>query len=182
MRVVTGLGIAVAVLSVAACHDAKQPPVAAGPSVADSADQILFGMQYLLSTKGIQRGDLRADTAFVLADQSRFDLRRAHVTFTMETGAPQGSMEADKGTYNSQTQVLEGFGHVVVHLVDGRRLESPHVTFNQITHQISSDTTYSIYRGNDSQSGIGFTSNQTFTNFSCLRACKGQTSILFPER
>ena len=57
----------------------KQPPVVGGPSVADSADQVLFGVQYLLTTRGIQRGELTADTAYVLDDQNRFDLRKAHV-------------------------------------------------------------------------------------------------------
>jgi LPS export ABC transporter protein LptC len=182
MRTIALLASAISLVAVAACHDSKAPPVAAGPSVADSADQILFGMQYLLSTKGIQRGDLRADTAFVMADQSHFDLRRAHVTFTTETGAPQGTMEGNRGVYNTQTQVLEGWGNVIVKLVDGRTLESPHVVFNQLTHQLSSDTNYTIHRGPDTQSGIGFTSNQTFTNFSCLKSCTGQMSILFPEK
>ena len=49
----------------AACHDSKQPPVAAGP---DRGRQRRPGpvsaRGTLLSTNGIQRGDLRADTAY----------------------------------------------------------------------------------------------------------------------
>jgi hypothetical protein len=78
----------------AACNGTKQPPVTGGASVADSADQVLFDANFLLTTNGVQRGDLTADTAFVLEETTRFDLRHAHVKFTSETGAPEGTMEA----------------------------------------------------------------------------------------
>ena len=37
-------------------------------------------------------------------------------------------------------------------------------------------------RRGDSQSGIGFTANEAFTRFSCLRQCSGNGSVLLPER
>ncbi|MDB4874100.1 MAG: hypothetical protein JWM41_546 [Gemmatimonadetes bacterium] len=182
MRHVLFVLAACAGITAAACRETKAPPVAANPGVADSADQILFKTRYLLSTHGIQRGDLLADTAYLLNDATKLDLRKAHVTFTSETGAPEGTMEANRGVYNTQSQVLEGWGNVIVRLVDGRTLKSPHVTFNQMTHMIVSDTTYSITRTNDTQTGVGFTSNQTFTKFTCLRSCAGNGSVLLPEK
>ena len=165
-----------------ACSDTKTPPVSAGPSVADSADQVLFTVRYILTTKGVQRGLMTADTAYVLDEATRLDLRRAHVNFTSELGAPQGSMEADRGVLNQRTQILEGWGNVVVKLVDGRTLRSPHVIYNQVTHEISSDTTYTATRGNDEQHGIGFVTDQSFQRPKCLRACGGNFSVLIPER
>jgi LPS export ABC transporter protein LptC len=170
------------VVGIAACKESKQITVTAGPSVADSAEQVLFVAHYFLTTRGIQRGDLTADTAYVLDDQTRFDLRKAHVVFTSETGAPQGTMDANRGVYNTRTQMLEGWGDVFVKLVDGRTLKSPHATYNQVTHQISSDTTYTLMRGTDTQTGIGFTSNETFTKFKCLRNCGGNFALLLPEK
>jgi LPS export ABC transporter protein LptC len=171
-----------AVTTAAACRDSKQPPVMSGPSIADSADQVLMVVQYVLTTKGVQRGELNADTAYVLDDQNRFDFRHAHVNFKTELGAPQGTMEANRGVYNVRTQVLEGWGNVVVKLIDGRTLKSPHLTFNQVTHQISSDTTYTLSKANDTQSGVGFISDQAFVKFTCKAACKGSTSLLIPAR
>ena len=85
----TVIAFAMATIAIAvACSNTKQPPVAAAVGVADSADQTFYGMHFLLTTKGIQRGDLTADTAYVLDETSRFDLRHAHVNFTSETGAP----------------------------------------------------------------------------------------------
>ncbi len=182
MRRLSFMSAAVLVAGVLACKDSQQLAVTSGPTIADSADQVLIGAQYKLSTAGIQRGDLTADTAYVLDDQTRFDLRKAHTNFTTETGAPEGTMDANRAMYSTRTQILEGWGNVLVKLVDGRTLNSPHVTFNQITHQITSDTSYTITRGADTQTGIGFTSNQTFTTFKCLRNCGGNFSVLLPEK
>ena len=182
MRAVSRLLVAILVVAVSACRDAQQPPVAATASIADSADQVLFGMQFLTSTQGIKRGDVKADTAYILEDGTRFDLRKAHVVFTTETGAPQGTMDADKGMFSTRSQILEGWGNVVLKLVDGRTLTSPHVIYNQVTHVISSDTTYTITGPQGTQTGIGFQSNQSFSSFKCLRNCGGNFSVVIPER
>jgi LPS export ABC transporter protein LptC len=167
----------------AACKDTNQPPVVSGATAADSADQMFLGMKTLLTTKGVQRADLTADTAFVLEDQTKFDLRKPHVIFTTETGAPQGTMEANRGVYSTRTQTLEGWGDVVVKMVDGRTLKTPHVIYNQQTHMVTSDTTYTITRGTDTQSGIGFTADQSFFPFTCLKSCKGSTMVKsIPEK
>ena len=182
MRTLASLLVVISIVSAGACRDTAQTPVGAAPGVADSADQVFFTARFLLTTRGIQRGDLTADTAYVLQDQTRFDLRKPHVVFTTETGAPQGTMVGDRGLYSTQTQVLEGRGNVVVTLVDGRTLKSPHVTYNQATHLISSDTSYTISDTRGTQTGIGFTSDQTFKKFTCLRFCGGNFSVLIPER
>jgi LPS export ABC transporter protein LptC len=177
-----GLLLTFGAVTLVGCREMKQPPVVAGATAADSADQVFIGMRTVLTTKGVNRADLTADTAYVLEDQTRFDLRITHVVFTTETGAPQGTMDAKRGMYSTRTQILEGWGDVVVRLVDGKMLRSPHVIYNQMAHTITSDTSYTIARGADTQSGIGFTSNETFTQFNCLRACTGKTSLLLPER
>lgn len=182
MRALAGVLASIAILTAAACHDAPQTPVSAKAGIADTADQVFFSAQFLLTTRGIQRGDLTADTAYILEDQTRFDLRHTNVVFTTETGAPQGTMTGDRGIYSTRTQVLDGRGNVIVKLVDGRTLKSPHVMYNQMTHLISSDTTYTISDSRGSQTGIGFTSDQTFKKFTCLKNCGGNLLVLIPER
>ncbi len=192
MRIVAFLAVATGVLAAAACTDTKQPPVTSGPSAADSADQVLYQAEIFMTTNGIQRGDLTADTAYVLEEQTRFDLRHPFVKFTTETGLPEGTMEAKHGVYSTRTQVLEGWGDVVVKLVNGRTLHSPHVVYNSISHVMTSDTTYTMTKGTDTQSGLGFTSSQApgakvttqsgFTSFKCLSKCTGELSLLLPDR
>lgn len=182
MRRASLLVIIASVAGILACQDTQPPPVAATHSIADSADQVMFSAKFVLTTKGIQRGELLADTMYALEEGTKFDARTAHVIFTTETGAPQGTMDAKKGVYSTRTQILEGWGDVVVKLVDGRMLKSPHVIYNQATHQISGDTTYTLYRGSDTQYGIGFTANEAFTRFQCLKNCGGNFSVLVPEK
>lgn len=181
-RRIASLIVAAAVASVAACKSSKPTAVAAAPTVADSADQVLFKASFFMSTGGIQRGRLDADTAYVLDDESRFDLRRTHVTFTTETGAPQGTMDANRGMYSLRTHILDGRGDVVVKLVDGKMLKSPHVVYNEISHQISSDTTFTVVGPQGTQYGTGFTSNETFSKFNCLRNCGANFSVQLPAK
>jgi len=182
MRRVACVIVGLIALASAACQESQQAPIKEGATAADSADQVLYHAHYVLTTHGIKRGDLTADTAYILDDQTRFDLRKAHVTLTTETGAPQGTMEADKGMYSTRSQILEGWGNVVVKMVDGRTLLTPHVVFNQVLHTITSDTTFTMTRGSDSAHGIGFSSTPSGHPFNCLRNCGGATSLLLPEK
>lgn len=182
MKVVAFAVTAALALASAACRDARQPPVIAAPSAADSADQVLFGVHFLLTSKGIQRGELFADTGYVMRDQTRFDFRHVRVEFATETGAKQGTMSADKAIYDMPTQVLEGWGNVVIKMVDGRALKSPHVKYNQAANDISSDTTYEISSARGVATGIGFSADPGFTRFTCRSNCGGSSEVALPQR
>ena len=172
MRLVVALA-AVLALAGAGCRKATQPPVTGDAALADSADQVLFDVRYMLTQSGIKRGQMFADTMFVFGDQSRFLLRRVRANFSTETGTPNGTLRGDRGTYDLRTQILEGFGNVVVTSTDGRRLSSHHLKYSQSANRISSDSAYTLIRGSDTQTGIGFISDPNLSEFRCLRACGG---------
>ena len=174
------LTLGAAVIAMMACQDSKQPPVAAGPTVVDSAEQVLLGVRYLLTSKGIKRGEVFADTIFVYDEQTRFDLRRARVEFSQDNGAPFGTMRADRGMHNLRTQELEGWGNVTVTLVDGRTLKSPHLIYRQLANEISSDTTFEISKGEKEHHGVGFKTDPNFSTFTCLRKCGGAADVALP--
>ena len=138
----------------------------------------LFGAHYLLTTNGVQRGELTADTAYVLDEQTRFDLRQRarqlHDGNRRAAGHDGGGSRRDDST---RTQILEGWGNVVVKLVDGRTLKSPHVIYNQITHQISSDTNYTVdARQRHASTGIGFTAERRRSRVQLPAQCSGNGS------
>ena len=168
-----------AVWAAGACKDVKQPPVGVQSPV-DTAEQVGFGVRTLLTGNGVQKGELQADTMFVFNDQTKFDFRNARVKFNTETGAPNGTMRADRGIYDTRTQILEGFGNVVVTTLDGKKLTSPHLKFNQLANEIASDTTFQLKAGDREQRGIGFTADPNLTHFRCLRACGGSAPITLP--
>jgi LPS export ABC transporter protein LptC len=177
MRSLLLLLAAVSALSATACGKGAQPPVAGGAGLADSAEQVMFDVRSNLTESGVKRGQMFADTAYVFDDQSRFVMRRLRANFNTETGAPNGTLKGDRGTYDRRAQVLEGFGNVVVTSTDGRRLLSNHLKYAQGTNTISSDSAFTFYRGKDVQKGIGFTTDPNITVFRCLRACRSEGDV-----
>lgn len=181
MRIVW-LGIAY-LGALTACTDTRGAAVRTGAvTFADSADQVFFGVQAPFETGGVKRGTLFADTLYVLNEQTRFDFKVGHVDFNTETGTPNGSMKADHGRYDQRTQMLEGWGHVVVKTVDGRSLKSPHVVFNQTKNEISSDTTFEIVLpGGRVNTGKGFTSDPSFAHYRCFGQCVVTGAVKVPK-
>src|SRR4051812_24311298 len=96
------------------------PPVQGRATLADSAEQVMFNVRALLTDKGVQRGEMFADTAYIFDDNTRFELRKVRTTFNTVTGTKDGVMSADRGRYNIRQQVLEGFGNVVIVTNDGK--------------------------------------------------------------
>jgi LPS export ABC transporter protein LptC len=178
-RLVLVTSVVCTAAGVGACNKSKQFAVSP-QSAADSAEQIGFGVRTLLTANGVQKGELTADTMYVYNDQTKFDFRNARVKFNTETGAPNGTMRADRGIYDTRTQILEGFGNVVVTTLDGKRLTSPHLKFNQLANEVSSDTTFELKAGDREQRGIGFTADPNLTRFRCLKACGGSAPITLP--
>ena len=167
--------------ALAACKETNQPPVTTEVQ-GDSAEQIGYGVRTLLTSKGVQRGELLADTMYIYNDQTKFDFRNAKLNFNKETGAPNGTMRADRGIYDLRSQVLEGFGNVVITTTDGRTLKSPQLKFNQYANEVSSDTTFEMVAADRTQSGIGFRADPNLTRFSCLRRCVTTGSVNIPSQ
>ena len=170
-----------AIGAVGACNEPQAPPVGK-PQLVDTAEQVGFGVRTLLTANGVQKGELQADTMFVYNDQTKFDFRNARVKFNTETGAPNGTMRADKGIYDTRTQILEGFGNVVVTTIDGKRLTSPHLKFNQLVNEVSSDTSFQMFAGHRTQSGIGFKTDPNLSRFTCQRACRTTGTVTLPSQ
>lgn len=168
--------------AMSACTDTRGAPVRTGAvTFADSADQVFYGVQAPFETNGVKRGTLFADTLYVLNESTRFDFKVGHVDFNTETGLPNGSMKADRGRFDQRTQILEGWGNVVVKTVDGRSLKSPHVIYNQRTNLISTDSTYEIVEKGNVNRGLGFTSDPDFLHFHCLAKCSGSGKVAIPK-
>src|SRR5688500_10277706 len=163
----------VATCALAACQSREQPPVTAVQTAADSADQVMFGVRTLLTDRGVQQGELFADTAYVYDDNSRFEFRKVRTTFNTPTGAPNGTLTAQRGRYDMRQRVLEGFGDVVVVSTDGKRLLSPHLRFDQSRNLVRSDSAFTLIEGARRSRGIGFESDPNVTRFVCKRECRG---------
>jgi LPS export ABC transporter protein LptC len=165
------LACVAAACALAACRDRQQPPVTAVQAPADSADQVMVKVRTLLTERGVQQGELFADTAYVYDDNSRFEFRKVRATFNTPTGAPNGTLTARQGRYDMRQRVLEGFGDVVVVTTDGKRLLTPHLRFDQSRNLVRSDSAFTLIDGSRRSQGIGFETDPNITRFVCKRAC-----------
>jgi LPS export ABC transporter protein LptC len=178
-RLLVGLA---AGLALAACRNSEQPPVTAVAAASDSADQVMVGVRSLLTERGVQQGELFADTAYVYDENSRYHLKKVRTTFNTPTGAPNGTLTAREGRYDIRQRVLEGFGDVVVVTTDGKRLLTPHLRFDQARNLVRSDSAYTLIDGARRSQGIGFESDPNITRFVCKRACVASDNVNIPTQ
>ena len=178
---VAAMALAVVVLAVGACsRQGTAPPVKSGVSMADSAEQVMFEIRSLLTDKGVQRGEMFADSAYIFDDNTRFELRKVRATFNTSSGVKDGTMTGDRGRYNLRQQLLEGFGHVVITTNDGKRLTSPHVRYSQALNQVSSDSAFTMVEAGRTLSGIGFRADPQLNNVTVLKGSRGRGSFTLP--
>ncbi|MDQ6768378.1 MAG: LPS export ABC transporter periplasmic protein LptC [Gemmatimonadota bacterium] len=167
------LFICTAVVWSIGCSSKKQPPVATHSPLADSADQVMYGMRFNLTDKGLERAQLQSDTAYFFDDNTRIELEKVHTTFFTVTGAKNAVLTSERGTYNSRTSNMVARKNVVVVSEDGRRLTTPELIYNQQRNEISSDSAFVMTEPNRRLEGVGFRSDPDMKNIQILKGASG---------
>lgn len=169
-RLMRRLAMLGAVLATAtACSDKTPPPVSSAPTVADSADQVLFGVHTNLVAGGVRRGELFADTAFTFEQGTRMELRGVRVNFYTDAGALNGTLTSHEGTYNTRQGIMEARGSVVVQTQDGRQLTSPELRYMINQQLIRSDSSFVLTRPGERLTGVGFSSDPNLQNIQIFK-------------
>jgi LPS export ABC transporter protein LptC len=166
---------------VSACTSKKQPPVAAHSSLADSADQIMYGRTFVLTDQGLERAKLAFDTAFFFEDNTRIEFFKVDMTFFTVTGAKDAVLTSERGTYNSRTSAMIARKNVVVVSEDGRRLTTAELLYSQQLNQISSDSAFVLTEPNRRLEGVGFRSDPDMKNIRILKNASGVVKGLSTE-
>lgn len=100
------ISLAIPLLSsalLAACQETTQtPPVAKSAAIPDSADQLMFGVWFLLTDAGVKRAEVRGDTAYLYDESTRSDLRRVKTDFYKTTGEKDATLTSLQGSYSSR--------------------------------------------------------------------------------
>ena len=173
--------VAIGAIAAAGCSKkGATPPVKSHASLADSAEQVMQNVQYVLTSAGVQRGELFADSAYIFDDNTRYVLKNVRTTFNTAEGVKNGTMRADRGKYNLRQQVLEGFGNVVMTSTDGKKLTSPYVKYNQAINEVSSDTTFTLVQPSGTVSGIGFKTDPQLQRVKVLRGLGAKGTFTLP--
>jgi LPS export ABC transporter protein LptC len=160
-----------------ACSDGTAPPPISRSPLADSADQLMFGIETLLTDRGVLNARLEADTAFFFDENTRIELRGVHLTFFTRTGERNSVLTSREGTYNMRQAKMEARGNVVVVSEDGKRLTSEQLRYDQTRDEISSDSAFVLTEPDRRIEGIGFTSDPNMNNVRVHRLIEGAGAV-----
>jgi len=167
------LSVALVMAFGAACDPKTQPPVAATSPLADSADQVMYGVRFKLTDGGVDRAQLRADTAYFFDDNTRIELENVNTTFFTTTGAKDAVLTSRHGTHNNRTGNMVARRNVLVVSEDGRRLTTQELIYNPGRNEISSDSAFVMTEPNRRLAGIGFRSDPNMNNIQILKGASG---------
>lgn len=153
-------GAAVVAVIAIGCGGVEGPPTTVVD--ADSADQIVFGLDHIITTSGVLRVRVEADTAFFYASTQRFELRQMKVIFYNTVGIESSTLTAQEGTYYSNNGNMEARIDVVGVTPDGRRLTTTKLTYNRLSDQLRSTDPFVFDSPEEHLEGDGFTSDPDF--------------------
>jgi len=166
-----------ALVALSACTDAKHPTVTKANPLADSADQVMFGVRTFITDQGLLRANLRADTGYFFDGNSRIEVRNERTLFFTNTGQQSGVLTSEEGTYSTAKNTMEARKNVVVISTDGKRLETSQLAYNQVTNLISSDSAFVLTQPDRRIEGVGFISDPNLNNLKILKILKGAGPI-----
>ena len=153
--------------AVSACDTGIKPT--ATISAADSADQVLDSMSHYMTSGGVQRAHVLADTAYFYSPSQTAELRQVHITFYDTRGAQTSTLTSREGTYHWRTGDMEARGSVVVVRTDGATLRTEVIRYSQTKNQVSSDHDFIFDEPTRHIEGEGFTSDPDFKIVTALR-------------
>ncbi len=153
--------------AVSACDTGIKPT--ATISAADSADQVLDSMSHYMTSGGVQRAHVLADTAYFYSPSQTAELRQVHITFYDTRGAQTSTLTSREGTYHWRTGDMEARGSVVVVRTDGATLRTEVIRYSQAKNQVSSDRAFIFDEPTRHIEGEGFTSDPDFKVVTALR-------------
>ena len=110
-----------AAFSAIACEDSGVKPTTT-VQAPDSADQVLEGFSHYVTSEGIRRSRVQADTAYFYEATQVTNLVNVKATFYDLKGAESSTLTAKTGLYRWQDGSMEATGNVLVVSPDGRRL------------------------------------------------------------
>lgn len=163
MRVICS--ILLAALFALGCTGDEAGPVAGERYVEMKADQVLFDVEHYLTTEGVRRALLRADTMYLYRDSAEVGVRQVHLDLFNRRGRKTAVVTAERGRLDTRTESMVARGNVVVVTTEGdRRIETEVLHFSPRRNLIWSDTATTFYKPGSIIHGTGFTSDPGLNN------------------
>jgi LPS export ABC transporter protein LptC len=131
---------------------------------ADSADQVLEGFAHFVTTDGVRKSRIEADTAWFYEATQSATLHNVRITFFDAKGAERSRLTARRALYRWQDGSLDAEGDVVLTAPDGGKLQSEVLKLDNKENRISTDRRFRFERGAERIEGTSLRSDPEFTN------------------
>jgi hypothetical protein len=167
--------LALAMTAAGACDaPSTVDDLGAARTMRDSADQVMYGVRSALTSAGLRRGDLVADTMFALDAATRFELRGVRAEFASTLGRPLSVLSAGEGTFWLNRSTVETRGKVTIAAdSSGRRIEGAWVRYDAMKNQLASDSPFVATGRGRKLTGVGFTADPGLFTVRCTSRCSG---------
>lgn len=164
MRRGAALLVALAVLlPLAACEQEGARPTATVSS-ADTADQVMEGFTTYVTSRGVRRARIDADTAYMFYPTRTMVLHNVRGTFYDQAGKDASTLVARRATYRTVEGSMSAEGQVEVRSTDGKVLRSEKLDYDKNADRISTDQPFTYVNGAERLEGTGFTADPSFKN------------------
>jgi LPS export ABC transporter protein LptC len=150
-------------LAAVACERGGVQPTAT-MQAADSADQVLEGFAHHVTTDGVRKSRIEADTAWFYEATQSATLHNVRITFYDVKGAERSKLTARRAQYRWQDGSLDAEGNVVLTAPDGGKLQSEVLKLDNKENRISTDRAFRFERGAERIEGTSLQSDPEFTN------------------
>jgi LPS export ABC transporter protein LptC len=153
-----------------ACGPRGQDPVAGEEHLAMEADQVMFQVRHYMTSGGVRRALVEADTAYLYEATSLVDLRTVHVIVYDDQGQERGTLTSRTGRLNTRTEAMTAQGNaVLITRAGNRRIESEELHFDPQQDRIWSDLPTTMHEDGNVIRGEGFTSDAQMQNVRVIR-------------
>ena len=126
-----------------ACGTEDEGPGGTAPAVfIEGVDQVMVGVENYITSLGVRRARLDADTAYTFEEAGRLDLRVVTMTFFGESGDTLGVLTGQDGEYELESGNVKVRGDVEVILSSGETFEAPIIEYLSAANEIRADSGY----------------------------------------
>jgi LPS export ABC transporter protein LptC len=147
----------------AGCNGATAPPV--GDYEPLPASSVIMGLEQRMTSDGVRRALLRADTAFIFEDSSVTHLRVVHLDMFSDDGRLTTTVTSETAEYNQSTQKTVARGNVVLVMPEaGRTIWTEELHYDPQQKRVWSDVPVRMVEAGREFRGQRFTADDQFNN------------------
>jgi LPS export ABC transporter protein LptC len=160
-------------LALAGCGSGATTPSTSAVPDSLPTDQIIYGLQHVMTKEGVRQAILYGDTAYLKQAGDQIDLVGVRLTFFDENGRESGDLRSETGTYDVRAGSMVAEGNAVLR-TDGeggeRVLETEKLHFDVTGDRLWSDVPVVMREGGNVIRGTSFRSDARFQNVTVTRA------------